>query len=165
MIKGIPGKIKWFFSALFSAIREFKLPKLQFQKLDFSRLGERVKDFIDWTRDFVTRFLERIPEEKRRPFLIGLGGILLILLIIIIARPGRGGADSASAMARGFTIPQEELFLPSEPDFVPKLLLERTPRRFWTLDDIRAYWKSPEISGLWREEIKSAVDKLMEGIP
>ena len=167
-IKGIPGKIKWFFSALFSAIREFKLPKLKFQKPDFSTLGERIRDLIDRAHEFINDRLDRLPEEKKKPFLIGLGGLgalLLIILVIIIVKPGRGGQNSTSAMARSFVIPQEELFLPSEPDFVPEFLFERQPRNVWLLEDIRPYWISPEVSGFWRDEIKSAVDELMEGVP
>ena len=172
IIKGVPGKIKWFFSALFLAIRGFKLPQPQFQKPDFLELREKIQErvnyLLDWARDLIDSLLDRIPEEKRRPFLIGLGGlggIVMIILVIIILKPGRGGPDSASPLARGFVIPQEELFIPSEPDFVPEFLLEREPRGVWLLEDIRPYWKSPEISGFWREEIKSAVDKLMEGVP
>ena len=171
IIKGIPGKIKGFFSALFLAIRQFKLPKLQFQKPDFSELfgkiREKVNSLIDWARDLIDSLLDRIPEEKKRPFLIGLGslgGLILLLLVLVIVKPGRG-ANSTSAMARGLVIPQEELFLPSEPDFVPEFLLEREPRRAWLLEDIRPYWKSPEISGFWREEIKTTIDNLLEGIP
>jgi len=167
-IKGIPGKIKGFFSALFLAIREFKLPKLKFQKPDFSELLEKAKDLIDRVFEFINSFIERIPEGKRRPFLIGLGGLgalFLVILVIAIVKPGRRGGNLSSPLASGFVIPQEELFLPSEPDFIPEFLLEREPRKVWQLEDIRPYWKSPEISGFWREEIKSAVDKLMEGIP
>ena len=167
IIKSIPGKIKGFFSAFFSALREFKLPKVKFQKPDFPGIWEKIKDLIDRARDFVESLLDRLPGEKRRPFIIGLGGLgglLVIILVVIIVKPGRG-ANSTSAMARAFVIPQEELFIPSEPDFVPEFLLEREPRKDWQLEDIRKYWKSPEISGFWREEIKSAVDKLMEGVP
>jgi len=166
-IKGIPGKIKRFFSALFLAIREFKLPKVEFQKPGFSELWEKIIGLIDRAHDFADSLLDRLPEEKRRPFMVGLGGlggIVLIMLIVIIVKPGRG-ANSTSAAARGFVIPQEELFLPPEPDFVPEFLLEREPRRAWQLEDIRPYWKPPETGGFWREEIKSAVDELMEGVP
>ena len=168
IIKGIPGRIKGFFSALFSAIREFKLPKLNVQKPDFSKLWDKIRGLKETAFDFINSLLDRLPEGKKRPFLISLGGLgalLIIILVIIIAKPGSNRSNSASPMAKGFVIPQEELFLPSEPDFVPEFLLEREPRKIWLLEDIRPYWKSPEISGLWREEIKSAVDKLMEGVP
>jgi len=59
----------------------------------------------------------------------------------------------------------EELFIPAEPDFVPEFIFEREKRRFWSLEDIRPYWKAPDSNDRWTEEIKSAVDKLMEGIP
>ena len=166
-IKGVPGKIKAFFSAFFSALRVFKLPKVKFQKPDFSELWDKIKGLIGTALDFINSQLDRLPEEKRKPFLIGfggLGGIVLIMLIVIIVKPGRG-ANSTSVAAMGFVIPQEELFLPSEPDFVPEFLLEREPRRAWQLEDIRPYWKPPEIGGFWREKIKSAVDELMEGVP
>jgi len=57
------------------------------------------------------------------------------------------------------------LFYPLEPDFLPGFLPEREMRRFWTLDDIRPYWKAPGNSPWWMEEITSTVDSLMEGVP
>jgi hypothetical protein len=167
-IKLFPGKVKWFFSAFFSMLKEFKLPKLKFQKPDISKIREMIEGLINRARDLANDLLDRIPEEKKRPFLIGLGvlgSFLLILLVVLLLKPGRRGQNSASVMAKGLAIPQEELFLPAEPDFIPEFLLEREPRKVWQLEDIRPYWKPPEISGFWREEIKSAVDKIMEGVP
>ena len=68
-------------------------------------------------------------------------------------------------MSSGPYIPPEELFIPTEPDFLPEFLLEREPRSSWSLDEIRPYWKNPGTPEFWQEEIKSAVDKLMEGVP
>ena len=166
-IKEVPAKIKETISGFFSIFREFKLPHVNIEKPDFSLIQEKFRTLLDWIGDFVNRLLDRVPEDKKKPFLIGFGGIVCLVLIILIAaialRPGR--QNSTTNMARAQAIPQEELFLPAEPDFVPEFLLEREPRKAWTLEDIRPYWKTPEIGDYLREEIKSAVDKLMEGIP
>ena len=114
------------------------------------------------------RILQRIPEEKRRPITFGAAGALLFFVVIIIALSANSGRPERSAtteMATGPSIPIEELFLPAEPDFLPQFLLEREPRQFWTLEDIRPFWRNPGSPELWRREVHSAVDRLMEGVP
>ena len=123
---------------------------------------------------FAVRLLQsfrsgRFMAEKRRPMFFILGGLvvlLFILIIIMLAANPRGSKKSSSMdMSAGPYIPAEDLFIPSEPDFLPGFLFEREPRSSWSVEDVRPYWKSPEDPGLWREEVKSAVDKLMEGVP
>jgi hypothetical protein len=117
---------------------------------------------------FITdRLLNRFPAEKRRFILLGFGGAFLILLItgILIANNGRQKKGASPEMNAGPVIPADELFIPGEPDFVPEYLPEREPRLSWSLEEIRPYWKSPENTELWRGEIKSAIDNLMEGVP
>ena len=105
---------------------------------------------------------------KKRLILFGLVGAvvlvfgIIITVIVINVRPKNTDAINISA---GLSIPAEEFFYPSEPDFLPGFLPEREPRRFWTLDDIRQYWKVPGNSDWWMEGIISTVDSLMEGVP
>jgi hypothetical protein len=106
--------------------------------------------------------------SKKRLILFGLVGaavLLFGLLITVIVRNARPEGTVVSNIASGLSIPSEDLFFPPEPDFLPEFLPEKEPRRFWTLDDIRQYWKAPGNSGWWMEEIKSTVDNLMEGVP
>ena len=115
------------------------------------------------------RLFSRFPEEKRRTMLFSAGGLaaLLLILVITVLAGSFGGPKKGAVpdISKGPQIPSEELFIPGEPDFVPEYLMERDPRRSWSLEDIRPYWKAPADSGLWRDEIKSAVDKLMEAVP
>ena len=115
------------------------------------------------------RLLGRFPEEKRRPILFAFGGLVVLLFILIIStvviHAGRPKKGDAVEMSAGPRIPPEELFIPTEPDFLPEFLLEREQRSSWSLDDIRPYWKSPGNQELWQDEIKTAVDKLMEAVP
>jgi hypothetical protein len=124
----------------------------------FSALLTRTKDVIN-----------NVGPNKRKPLLIGIGALAVIFLILIIAAGISGSKKkrpaSPDAVTGNLTIPTEELFIPAEPDFVPEFIFEREKRRFWSLEDIRPYWKIPDSSDRWREEIKSAVDKLMAGIP
>ena len=111
---------------------------------------------------------DRIPEEKRRPILFCIGGLFALFLIIFIVlriNAGRPERVTAPELATGPSIPVEDLFIPAEPDFLPQFLLEREPRQFWSLDDIRPFWRNPLYPELWRGEIHSAVDRLMEGVP
>lgn len=120
------------------------------------------------------RFLEafnpgNLPVWKKRLMFFGFGGMAALLLILLIATIalnfGKSKDGSVQNLASGPAIPPEELFIPAEPDFVPQFLPEREPRSFWSLDDIRPYWENPGNSELWQEEIKTEVDKLMEGVP
>ena len=106
---------------------------------------------------------------KKRPMLaglIGLAAVLFIFLIVILAlNSGKNRIQPIQNAAIIPSIPSEELFLPSEPDFLPDYLYEREKKNFWSLDDIRVYWEIPGNPEQWRREISSAVDKLMEGVP
>jgi len=173
----LPVKIKGFFSIL----KLPKLPRPKIERPDFPRAAEKIKSFLNQTFASIRRiwafcydhiqnlpFIQRIPEGKRRPYLIGIGGLGCLLLVMIVAflmTMGRQNRSSTAALAIGFVIPQEELFIPAEPDFVPEFIFEKQPKRSWSLEDIRLYWRKPEISEHWREEIKSSVDKLMEAVP
>ena len=125
-------------------------------------LAEKIGTLVD-------PLLDRIPEKKRKPLLYGLGGLVVVLLILIISsiainagRPGRSAPQNISSCSG---IPTEDLFIPSEPDFLPEFILEREPRRFWAIEDLRPYWRSPENNEFWQGELRSTVDSLMEGIP
>ena len=115
---------------------------------------------------FLNPFLERFPIEKRKPLLFGLCGFAVLFLVLLITglAVGIGKPEKAVSMASGPFIPVEDLFIPAEPDYVPDFIPEREPRSSWSLDDIRPYWRSPGNSEYWRREIKSVVDKLMEGV-
>ena len=143
--------------------------KETFQKAGaaFSGLVSRVLSLFQ-IRRVLDSFLGRFPVEKRRPILFGLGiAIVFIVLAVSFLALNSGGRnrEASPEVVSGPLIPPEDLFLPGEPDFVPKFLIERPPRSFWTLDDIGPYWKDPERTGRWQDEISSTVDKLMEGVP
>jgi hypothetical protein len=118
---------------------------------------------------FLTHLLDRAGPDKRKPLLMGLGALAGVFLILVIAAgissSKKRRTISPKAASEGLTIAAEELFMPAEPDFIPEFIFEREKRRFWSLEDIRPYWRTPDPGDRWREEIKSAVDKLMEGIP
>ena len=107
--------------------------------------------------------------RKKRLILFGLCGVTVLLfgllIFIIVRNVSRSDRTGTSNIASGLSIPAEELFFPSEPDFLPGFLPGRERRSFWSLDDIRQYWKAPGNSLWWMEEITSTVDNLMEGVP
>ena len=150
---GLLNKVKEILLALWSNV--FSLPK-GLSGIFTGRSGEAQEDE-----------LSPLARKKKLIFL-GLAGVSVIILgfiitvIVINARPKNTEVFNISA---GLSIPVEEFFFPSEPDFLPGFLPEREPRRFWTLDDIYQYWKTPGNSDLWMEEIISTVDSLMEGVP
>lgn len=110
----------------------------------------------------------RLTPEKKRLMFFALGGsavfFIILLTVVIALNPRQPGASPANMTAAG-GIPAEELFIPDEPDFLPDFLLDREPRHFWSVDDIRPYWRSPGNPAFWQDLIRSAVDELMENIP
>jgi hypothetical protein len=64
-------------------------------------------------------------------------------------------------------VPQEDFFYPEEPDFLPKVLLDREPRRNWTPQDASPFWKEPagEDPQEWRGHIETVINELLEGVP
>ena len=105
---------------------------------------------------------------KRRLIFFGLIGAAVLVfcfVIAIIIINARHRIPVLSDIMASLTIPSEELFFPAEPDFLPGFLPEREPRRFWSLDDLRLYWRAPGNSDWWMEEIITTVDSLMEGVP
>ena len=108
-------------------------------------------------------------DKKRRPLLFAAGGLAVLFLVLVIAAIlWNSGGSGTSARPDGvvtLVIPAGELFIPAEPDFVPGFIPEREVRHFWTVEDIRPYWRIPEKSWHWQGEITSSVDILLEGVP
>jgi len=177
-IRGIPEKARGLFSKIKApkprdeSVEDKSLENDESSETEVSKkpsffpaLAARFKSILD---SIIDRFGHFEP-EKRRLLLIGSGSLIGILLILVIAAGVSSSKKrrtvSPGAVSEGLTIAVEELFIPAEPDFVPEFIFEREKRRFWSLEDIRPYWRTPDSSDRWREEMKSAVDKLMEGIP
>ena len=143
----------------------------------------KVKDAVLALASEIITFPKSLPERlqdtfneaqadlgrTRRIIVFVLAGVAVVMIfsiiITIVINTIRPEPEEALHVVIGVSIPSEDLFFPSEPDFVPDFLPEREPRRFWSLDEIRRYWKIPENSDWWRGEIKSTVDRLMEGVP
>jgi hypothetical protein len=142
-----------------------------------TRAGELVTRFVEKLKRFADekagpladRLLSRIPREKLRPLLLCLGGIVVLLISLIVVTLASGGGQKREAgEAAELAIPPEDLFFPGEPDFVPSLLLEREPRRFWTTpDDIAPFWEDPGNLGRdqWMKEMGLVIDELLEHVP
>jgi hypothetical protein len=117
-----------------------------------------------------------LPETRRRLVLICLGGVLgmillcLTVVLLVIGLAGDRKTEAARSLEAAFgpmAIPQEELFLPDEPEFLPELLLERERRETWTAADGRPYWIDPreDSESLWRERMRTEIDALLEDVP
>ena len=131
-------------------------------KKTFARLIRRINTLMD-------PFLSRFPDDKRQPIIYGTAGLIVLVIILSVvlfaANVGKPKKNASPAMAAGPSVPAEDLFMPAEPDSLPEFLLEREPRSSWSLEDIRPYWRSPGNPEYWRDEVKTAVDEIMEGVP
>ena len=138
--------------------------------MDIKEFGQSV---LEQVQSFSDRLLDwlfaRIPEDKRRLFfIVAVGSVLVIICLAVVSMASsRRVPANFQAMIVGPVIPPEELFYPGEPDFLPPLLLERDPHPQWTNEDLEVFWQDPKAGNeeKWREAVKAAVDKLMEGVP
>ncbi|MCL2602590.1 MAG: hypothetical protein FWD91_07230 [Treponema sp.] len=108
--------------------------------------------------------LSRLP--KKAVFCAGTGALLLITLAVIFATSSRPPTTSVAATVANaaFVIPPEDFFIPGEPDFVPHFILDREPRQFWSVEDIRPYWRIPSNPEFWQGVLRSTVDEIMERV-
>ena len=128
---------------------------------------ELFQDTIEEVLSLIDKLLDRIPEERRRLFLLISGGLVLLAICFTLTALVAGRKTNVRPqMAAGPRIPPEELFYPKEPDFLPPLLLEREPHQPWTVRDLEVFWQDPKTGNgeKWREAAKAVVDKLMEGV-
>lgn len=115
-------------------------------------------------------FFKLFPEKKQQitAACTAIGVIVVLVFVILITR----NSSAAPIAEKEITvtpnlIPFEDFFLPDEPDYLPGVLLERGRRESWTEADADEYWQNPMISGEdeWRNNIETAIDKLMERVP
>jgi hypothetical protein len=123
-------------------------------------------------RGAARKLLEKIPEDRRRLFLISTGGVFAAVLLACVAaallmKKPAAASPGGSVPLQSVVIPPEEMFLPDEPDFIPGVLLERERRAAWTAEDAAAYWQDPLKNGeeQWRNRVEAAVDELLERVP
>ena len=112
---------------------------------------------------------------NRRIGIIGIGivGILIVLCIALIARSARSvpsdwmGSQISGGSAGNPGIPQEELFLPEEPDFIPGFIPNREQRSVWTSADAEPYWIDPLVDGSEKYVtiIETTINTLLERVP
>ena len=134
--------------------------------MDIKEFGQ---GFIREALSLTDKLLDLIPEEKRRVFLLILGGLVFfaICLTVMALAMGLRVAVNPQSMTVNARIPPEELFYPGEPDFLPPLLFEREPHQPWTIEDLEFFWQDPKAGNeeKWREAVKTVIDKLMDGVP
>jgi hypothetical protein len=94
---------------------------------------------------------------------------LLVVLALVKRVPPKQDAprDKLPPQPSPLSLSPEDFFMPSEPDFVPQILLEREPKDGWGEEDARPFWTDPmeENAGTWRNRIKEGVDELLENVP
>ena len=121
----------------------------------------------------VNGVLGMIPEKKRRSVIYISLGALVFILIVIFWVSIRSCSTPENLIFKEITdirhgsIGQDEVFLPEEPDFVPKVILERQQRTIWTVDDVMPWWKDPlKNSGEepWRELIEKTAETILGGV-
>jgi hypothetical protein len=124
-------------------------------------------------KNFLTIAAEAF-EKQRKLVVFGAGilGFLLVGIIVISRLIHSSNLPSDSSRKLDDTlmplfIPQEDFFLPDEPDFLPEVLFEQDPRTHWTSEDVRPFWRDPidEDPEKWRERIETVIDELLEGVP
>ncbi|MDR0558024.1 MAG: hypothetical protein LBG43_09225 [Treponema sp.] len=119
--------------------------------------------------------------EKRKNIVKAIFGTLGVILCLLIgiwvlqryiikkdadAKRSETVQTSLRTTGAASSIPAEDIFLPDEPDYLPKVILEREPHA-WSAEDTREYWTNPlENERInWRETITNVVDGIMDKVP
>jgi hypothetical protein len=103
--------------------------------------------------------------------LAGAGVIALIVVVTIIVLNLHASntigakASGPSALFPAGDIPDEEFFVPGEPDFLPPVILYREPKERWTDEDAAPFWTDPATLDDWSNKVEKYVDNLLEGVP
>lgn len=96
-----------------------------------------------------------------RLHLIGAGLVLLSVLAIVVyvswGPEKRSLPDELSADFAPLPIPAEALFMPPEPDIIPKVLLSREPRAAWSKADAAPFWT--DIGTIEQGPLEAAAEK------
>jgi hypothetical protein len=93
--------------------------------------------------------------------------ILMLLVVLALVKRVPKQQSAAPEQAPAFSLSPEDFFMPPEPDFVPRILLEREPREGWGEEDARPFWTDPmeENAETWKSRIEKGVDELLESVP
>jgi len=106
------------------------------------------------------------------PF-IAAGLVILVItpLVTFAVLRSRAQAEKTQAppapLFEDVAIPDESLFLPDEPDFVPEVLPERERRETWTERDAERFWQDPRAGGEepLKDDLTEAIDRILERVP
>ena len=134
--------------------------------MNLSAVSGKLKEFL---KEIIGKIPGLFSFVNRKTLTIGLGGLLVVILVLLIGvsisrSRSRRASNAPQVTALGFTIPTEDLFMASEPEFLPEFLLEQEPRTSWSLEDIRPFWIVPSNHDIWRSEIRSGADRFLEGV-
>lgn len=135
-----------------------------------SKLWSMVKAFLAAAEGVLQKQRSLIVAAVAAGILL-LGAAIMIPRIIRMAdsRKPNLSADSSRTLNNALEplgMPQEDFFLPDEPDFLPEVLFEQPPRDRWTPEDVRPFWRVlEEDSENQRERIETAIDELLKGVP
>jgi hypothetical protein len=135
--------------------------------LDSIRL--KVDEFVWGAKGKIAALVvqKRTKKEKSRILLgiTGMGAVVLVAVVITIVLSMADRPLEPETRYNG-AVPDEEFFLPDEPDFLPPVILFRERKDRWTDGDAAPYWTDPAaFGGDWDEKVENYVDTLLEGIP
>jgi hypothetical protein len=93
--------------------------------------------------------------------------LMLLVVLALVKRVPKKQNVAEQAVSPPPSLSPEDFFMPPEPDFVPRILLEREPRDGWSEEDARPFWTDPmeENGGTWRRRIEDGVDEFLENVP
>jgi hypothetical protein len=126
---------------------------------------------------------KRLSPAAKRAALVGgaaAGLVVIVALALVVVFQVAGKKAEARARidaAQAFVfekIDRADIFLPPEPDSLPKFLPPREKRDFWPPEVRDSFWVSPlELTGetgetgekFWREKLRDTIDGFLERVP
>jgi len=119
----------------------------------------------------VKNWFQKLTSGQKRRLILVCTAVFSFLLSLSVILSMIGKKEEKSAEHERITvispIPEGELFLPDEPDFIPGVLPERDRRTAWTEEDAAEHWQDPLSQGEeeWRGKIEAAIDEFLERVP
>lgn len=119
-------------------------------------------------RDRFVRFIE----EHKIQLVIVMGGLLAVLIIILLLgfvsnRSQKIQKQHEKEKTKTLSFSADELWLPEEPFPIPDVQFSRKSPPFWTAEDEKTWYNTPDSETLDELEsvARSQIDNLLESVP
>jgi len=120
----------------------------------------------------IQNWFQKLTAAQKRRFILVCTGVFSLILTLAVIIPLIGKKEVVQAEQEIKTIiapiPEGELFIPDEPDFIPGILLERERRTEWTEENAAEHWQEEPLKQgeeQLRIQIENTIEEILERVP